>query len=49
MIETRFSKPVFPGETIRLEAWNEPSGVAFRARVDARDAVVLDRGFAEFG
>lgn len=48
MIETRFSKPVFPGETIRLETWNEPSGVAFRARVDARDAVVLDRGFAEF-
>jgi acyl dehydratase len=48
MIETRFSKPVFPGETIRLETWNEPDGVAFRARVDARDAVVLDRGFAEF-
>lgn len=48
MIETRFSKPVFPGETIRIEAWDEPDGVAFRARVEAREAVVLDRGFAEF-
>lgn len=48
MIETRFSKPVYPGETIRIEAWDEPGGVAFRARVDQREAVVLDRGFAEF-
>ena len=48
MIETRFSKSVFPGETIRVETWNEPAGVAFRARVDARDVTVLDRGFAEF-
>lgn len=47
-IETRFSRPVFPGETIRVEAWNEPGGVAFRARVEAREVVVLDRGFAEF-
>ncbi len=49
MIETRFSKPVFPGETIRVEAWDEAGGVAFRAKVPAREVVVLDRGFAEFG
>ena len=49
MIETRFSKPVFPGETIRVEAWEEAGGVAFRAKVLARGVVVLDRGFAEFG
>lgn len=48
MIECRFSKPVFPGEAIRVDTWNESRGVAFRAHVDARDAVVLDRGFAEF-
>ena len=48
MIETRFSKPVYPGETLRLEAWNEAGGMAFRAKVDSRGAVVLDRGFAEF-
>jgi acyl dehydratase len=47
-IECRFSKPVYPGETIRVQSWTEPTGVAFRARVDQREAVVLDRGFAEF-
>ncbi|WP_038207291.1 MaoC/PaaZ C-terminal domain-containing protein [Xenophilus azovorans] len=48
MIECRFSRPVYPGETVRLEVWNEPGGVAFRARVDQREVVVLDRGFAQF-
>lgn len=49
MIECRFSKPVFPGETIRIDAWDVGAGgLAFRAKVDARDALVLDRGFAEF-
>jgi acyl dehydratase len=48
-IEARFSKPVFPGETVRVESWKEPDGVAFRARICDRDVVVLDRGFAEFG
>ena len=47
-IECRFSKPVYPGETIRVEAWNAPGGMAFRARVDQRQVVVLDRGFAAF-
>lgn len=47
-IEARFSKPVFPGETIQVEGWQEADGVAFRARVAARDVVVLDRGFALF-
>jgi acyl dehydratase len=45
-IEARFSSPVFPGETIRFEIWNKPDGVAFRALVDARRVVVLDRGLA---
>lgn len=48
MLECRFSKPVYPGETIRIEAWDEEGGVAFRAKVDAREVIVLDRGFAEF-
>ncbi|MBO9513251.1 MAG: MaoC family dehydratase N-terminal domain-containing protein [Variovorax sp.] len=47
-IEARFSKPVFPGERIRLEMWREEAGVAFRAWVDAREAIVLDRGRATF-
>ncbi|VTU46126.1 Enoyl reductase domain of yeast-type FAS1 (plasmid) [Variovorax sp. PBL-E5] len=47
-IESRFTKPVFPGETIRVQAWNEPHGMAFRAHVDTRQAMVLDRGLATF-
>ncbi|MDB6107493.1 MAG: hypothetical protein JWO52_7492 [Gammaproteobacteria bacterium] len=45
-IETRFSKPAFPGETITVDLWKEADAVAFRARVAARDAIVLDRGRA---
>lgn len=44
--EARFSAPVFPGETIRTEMWDEDGGVAFRAVVPERDAVVLNNGFA---
>lgn len=48
-LETRFSKHVFPGETLRFEVWREGGGrYAFRARVDSRQAVVLDRGRARF-
>lgn len=47
--ETRFSKPVLPGETITVELWEEQPGcIAFRARIAARQAVVLDRGRVEF-
>lgn len=48
LLETRFSKPVYPGETVRVEAWHEADGVAFRALVAERGVAVLDRGFAEF-
>jgi acyl dehydratase len=48
-IEARFSKPVYPGETLRFEVWREDGGrYAFRAMVDAREVVVLDRGSAWF-
>ncbi|SLN30432.1 MaoC/PaaZ C-terminal domain-containing protein [Oceanibacterium hippocampi] len=47
-LELRFSAPVYPGETIRTEIWNEGDGaVAFRARVVERDVVVLNNGRAE--
>jgi acyl dehydratase len=43
----RFSSPVFPGETIRFEMYRERGEIAFRARVNERDRIVLDYGRAE--
>ncbi len=45
-LSTRFSAPVYPGETIHFEMYDEGSEIAFRARVAARDKVVLDYGRA---
>ena len=45
-IEARFSKPVFPGDTIRTEIWPQGDRVAFQCRVPSRDAVVLSNGLA---
>jgi len=45
--DVRFSAPVFPGETIRTEMWQDGSTVSFRARLVERDAVVLNNGLAE--
>lgn len=39
----RFSAPVFPGETIRVELWKGET--AFRARVVPRDAVIATNGW----
>ena len=45
-LSVRFSSPVFPGETIRFEIYDEGADFAFRARVTGRDKVVLDYGRA---
>jgi acyl dehydratase len=42
----RFSSPVYPGETIRVEGTRVAGGVHFRALVPNRDRVVLSQGFA---
>jgi acyl dehydratase len=47
-IFARFSKPVFPGDTIRLELIEEGDSWRFRARVVERNEIVLDRGLARF-
>ena len=41
----RFSAPVFPGETIQVEMWDEGE-VRFRARVVERDQIVFSHGAA---
>lgn len=45
-MEVRFSRPVFPGETIRVEVYREDENVRFRCRSVERDVVVVDRGRA---
>jgi acyl dehydratase len=45
-LSVRFSKPVFPGETLRIEIFTTATGARFRARVLERDVIVLDRGSA---
>lgn len=46
-VQGRFSAPVFPGETIRTEIWQEGLSVGFRCRVNARDVVAITNGRAE--
>lgn len=43
--DVRFSAPVFPGETLRVESWEVDGGVLFQARVVERDVLVLKNGF----
>jgi acyl dehydratase len=45
-VSLRFSKPLFPGETVRIEIFKSHPGVRFRARSVERNVVVLDRGSA---
>lgn len=42
--DVRFSAPVFPGETLRIETWRDGPIVSFRARVKDRDAMVINNG-----
>lgn len=41
----RFSSPVFPGETLKVEGWKVDGGIAFRAFVTERDKLVINDGF----
>jgi acyl dehydratase len=45
-LAVRFTRPLFPGETIRTEMWKDGRVVSFRSRVVERDEVVLDHGKA---
>lgn len=45
----RFSAPVYPGETIVTEIWQDGNRASFRCKVKERDLVVLNNGYAEIG
>jgi acyl dehydratase len=45
-IEARFSRPVFPGDTIRTEMWRAGERVSFQCRVVSRNDIVLSNGLA---
>ena len=40
----RFTAPVYPGETITTEMWQDRNVVSFRCRVKERDTIVIDNG-----
>jgi acyl dehydratase len=46
-IQLRFSAPVYPGETIRTEIWQDGNVISFRSKSVERDVVVLNNGRAE--
>jgi acyl dehydratase len=46
----RFTSPVYPGEKVRFQIWRESdTRLRLRARIDARDVVVLNNGIVELG
>lgn len=46
-IAARYSAPVFPGETLRVEMWQDGSAISFRVHIVERDATVINNGRAE--
>jgi len=40
----RFSAPIYPGETVRVEYWRDGDTLSFRASAAERDVVVLNNG-----
>lgn len=43
----RFTAPVYPGETIKFQLWRRDQKMHLRARIEARDIVVLNNGIVE--
>ena len=46
-IDVRFSAPVYPGETIQTDMWQDGGVISFRSIVPERNVTVLSNGRAE--
>ena len=44
-MRVRFSAPVYPGETIRTEIWQDGNEIAFRCRSLEQDKIVINNGY----
>ncbi len=47
--QARFSAPVFPGETVTVDLWQDGEAVSFEAKVKDRQAVVIRNGLSVLG
>lgn len=47
-MKARFTSPVYPGETLRADIWNQSEGLSFQMTAIERDVVALNNGFASF-
>ena len=45
-IEARFVRPVFPGDTLRTEIWQDGNRISFQSSVPGREGYVLTNGLA---
>jgi acyl dehydratase len=45
-IEARFARPIFPGETVRTEMWQDGPNISFRCRTVERGEIAVDNGLA---
>ncbi|MDP6651513.1 MAG: MaoC/PaaZ C-terminal domain-containing protein [Gammaproteobacteria bacterium] len=44
-MRVRFSAPVYPGETIRTEIWQDGNEIAFRCKSLEQDKIVINNGY----
>lgn len=47
--DVRFSAPVLPGDTLKVEMWRDAETISFRAIAKERDVVVIDNGRCVLG
>ena len=48
-LDVRFRAPVYPGDVVTTDMWQDGNIVSFRCRVAARNAVVIDNGRCTLG